>query len=44
METVTLEIIHKDLEFVKRELMEIKKHKNNLLGIIKIDKKPRVYD
>jgi len=25
MENVTLEIIHKDLEFVKRELMEIKK-------------------
>jgi hypothetical protein len=37
METVTLEIIHKDLEFVKD-------YRNNLIGIIKIDKKPRVYD
>ncbi len=26
METVTMEVLHKDLKFVMRELMEIKEH------------------
>ena len=37
METVTLEIIHKDLEFVKRELMEIKKYMVDIDSIITED-------
>lgn len=37
METVTLETIHKDLEFVKRELMEIKKRMENTDSIMTED-------
>jgi len=37
METVTLETIHKDLEFVKRELMEIKKRMENRDSIMTED-------
>jgi len=37
METVTLEIIHKDLEFVKRELMEIKEHMVDIDSIMTED-------
>jgi len=37
METVTLETIHKDLEFVKRELMEIKKRMKNTDSIMTED-------
>jgi len=37
METVTLETIHKDLEFVKKELMEIKKRMENTDSIMTED-------
>ena len=37
METVTLEIIHKDQEFVKRELMEIKEHMVDIDSIMTED-------
>ena len=37
MENVTLEIQHKDLEFVKRELMEIKKHMVDIDSIMTED-------
>lgn len=37
MENVTLEIIHKDLEFVKSELTEIKKHMVDIDSIMTED-------
>ncbi|MBE9592929.1 MAG: hypothetical protein IMF19_05565 [Proteobacteria bacterium] len=37
METVTLDLIHRDLEFVKRELMEIKARMEDMDRIITED-------